>query len=358
MNPMTRYLAGVALLLAASTLTAAETGIHSAILPVPRTEQWWQDRHKAMNQRVSELGEKAQVIFIGDSITQGWEGAGKEVWARYYARRNAVNLGISGDRTQHVLWRLEHGNLEGIKPKAAVMMIGTNNSNGDDNTPDQIVEGVRAIVHVLREKVPDTKVLLLAIFPRGENFNAQRGKILQVNQVLRKLADNRSIYWIDFGYQFVNDDGLIPVSLMPDYLHLTPKGYVIWAQAIERRLASVIGDEAVAPGTAAAAANITGEWVWTIRAPDGNPVDAALILKQDGDKITGKFARGENRWLDIEEGKIAGNQFSWTVKRDRANGGTMVYKMSGGLENGQIKGIVKADVDGQEMTTEWSARRK
>ena len=108
---------------------------HSAVEPVPRNEQGWQSRQKLLNQRAAEAGEKAQVIFIGDSITQGWEGESKEVWAKYYAHRNAVNLGIGGDRTQHVLWRLDNGNLSGLKPKAAVVMIGTNNSNGEDNTP-------------------------------------------------------------------------------------------------------------------------------------------------------------------------------------------------------------------------------
>lgn len=218
---------------------------HSATEPLPRNEPWWQDRHKSFNQRVAETGEKAQVIFIGDSITQGWEGEGKEVWARFYTHRNAVNLGIGGDRTQHVLWRLDNGNLRGLKPKAAVVMIGTNNSNGDDNTPGQIVDGVTAIVTKLRDKLPQTKVLLLPIFPRGENFNNQRGKILQVNQVLRKLADEHNIFWLDFGHQFVNGDGSIPRDLMPDYLHLSPKGYGIWAEAIEDKLSAILGDAPV-----------------------------------------------------------------------------------------------------------------
>jgi beta-glucosidase len=221
---------------------------HSAVEPAPRPDRGWQDRQTSLNQRVSEAGEKAQVIFIGDSITQGWEGEGKQVWARYYARRNAVNLGISGDRTQHVLWRLDHGNLEGLKPKAAVVMIGTNNSNAEDNTPGQIAGGVAAIVKKLRDKLPETKVLLVAIFPRGENFNPQRGKLLQANQVLQRLADGKNVLWIDFGYRLVTAEGLIPHDLMPDYLHLTRRGYEIWAQAIEPTLSNVLGDPPVQPG--------------------------------------------------------------------------------------------------------------
>jgi lysophospholipase L1-like esterase len=218
---------------------------HSAIDPVPKPEQWWQDRAALITKKAKEAGNKAQVVFIGDSITQGWEGEGKDVWAKYYAHRNAVNLGIGGDRTQHVLWRLDNGNLETLHPKVAVVMIGTNNSNGEDNSPVQIVEGVRAIVAKLRQKLPDTKVLLLAIFPRSENFSVQRGKLAQINQALRRLADDQSVYWADFGHLFMDDLGTIPRDLMPDYLHLSPKGYGIWAEAIEDRLSSIIGDARV-----------------------------------------------------------------------------------------------------------------
>src|SRR5213594_991088 len=214
---------------------------HSANEAAPRNDPGWKDRQELLNQRTTEAGEKAQVIFIGDSITQGWEGEGKEVWAKYYAHRNAVNLGIGGDRTQHVLWRFDHGNLDGLKPKAAVIMIGTNNSNGEDNTVDQIADGVTAIVRKLRDRLPDTKILLLPIFPRGENFNNQRGKILQVNQVLQKLADGRNVLWVDFGYKFVTPEGRIPRDLMPDYLHLSPAGYEIWADSMEPVLGKILG---------------------------------------------------------------------------------------------------------------------
>lgn len=228
---------------------------HSAVQAAPRTDQGWQDRQKQLNQRAAEAGEKAKVIFIGDSITQGWEGAGKEVWARYYTGRNAVNLGIGGDRTQHVLWRLDNGNLTGLKPKAAVVMIGTNNSNGEDNTVEQIADGVSAIVRRLREKLPETKVVLVGIFPRGENPNPQRGKVLQVNQIIEKLADGQNVYWVDFGHRYVTAEGLIPRDLMPDYLHLTPAAYTIWAEAIEDLLSRIIGDERVKPTAALAPLN-------------------------------------------------------------------------------------------------------
>jgi lysophospholipase L1-like esterase len=214
---------------------------HSAVDSVPRPDQGWKDRQALLNKRAAEAGNKSELVFIGDSITQGWEGEGKQVWADHYAKYNAVNLGIGGDRTQHVLWRLDNGNLEGLSPKAAVVMIGTNNSNGEDNTIEQIAEGVRAIVEKLRQKLPNTKIILVAIFPRGENPNPQRGKILQVNQIIRKLADGQNVIWSDFGYKFVDEEGRIPREIMPDYLHLSPKGYEIWAESIERPLNRLLG---------------------------------------------------------------------------------------------------------------------
>lgn len=329
---------------------------HSAVEPVPRGEDWWQQRHRTINQRGAEVGDRAQVIFIGDSITQGWEGAGQEVWERYYAPRQALNLGISGDRTQHVLWRLDHGNLEGLRPKAAVVMIGTNNSNGEDHTVEQIADGVRAIVQKLRTRLPETKIILVAIFPRAENPGPQRGKLLQVNQVLQRLDDHRDVFFVDFGYKFVNDQGLIPRELMPDYLHLSPAGYAIWAESIEGLLAQLVGDTPVMP--AKAAADLSGEWIWTIRGPDGNPVEAPLELKQEGTRVTGRFARGPDRWLEIENGQVSGPNFSWTVKRDRPDGSLMVYTMTGTLQDGTITGQVTTTMDGRETTAEWSARRK
>ncbi len=348
------------LLLLMAALSPVSAFAHSAVEPVPRADQGWKDRQELLNKRAAEAGDKAQIIFIGDSITQGWEGEGKEVWAKYYAHRNAVNLGIGGDRTQHVLWRFDHGNLEGLKPRAAVVMIGTNNSNGEDNTVEQIADGVAAIVKKLREKLPQTKVLLLAIFPRSENPSPQRGKILQANQILQKLPDDQSVFWIDFGYKFVNSDGTIPHDLMPDYLHLSKRGYEIWAEAIEDKLSDVLGDtrvKAEQSGAGVSPAGLTGEWAWTMDTPNGT-VTAPLILRQDGEKVTGKFRRDENRWLEIENGKVNGNEFSWIVKRDRPNGETMTYEMTGKVEGDTITAKARTTLDGNETLKEWTAKRK
>ena len=332
---------------------------HSAIEPAPRTDKGWVDRQASFNATVAADGGKAQLIFIGDSITQGWEGEGKETWAKHYAHRNAINLGIGGDRTQHVLWRLDNGNLDGLKPKAAVVMIGTNNSNGEDNSPEQIVDGVRAIVDKLRTKLPGTKVLLVAIFPRAENFSAQRGKLAQINQALRRIADDKTVFWADFGHKFLNDDGTMPRELMPDYLHLSKKGYQIWADSIETQLSQLLGDAPVQAGVASGN-DVSGAWVLTISGPDGQPVDMPMTLKQEGARLTGQIVRGREagKFLEVTDGKVQGDTLAWTMRRDRPDGGTMVYSMSGKLVNGKIEGKTETTMDGNAVSRAWTAHRK
>src|SRR5262249_18782295 len=151
------------------------------------------------------------------------------------------------------------------------------------------------------------------------------------NQVLQKLADNENIFWIDFGYQFVSSDGTIPRELMPDYLHLSKRGYEIWAEAIEDKLSGVLGDTRVkaGPGNSASSASITGDWAMTLTGQDGQAFDFTLILKSDDGKVTGKISRGEDRWMQIENGQVNDNEFSWIVKRDRSDGSTMTYQVSG-----------------------------
>ena len=162
-------IASLAIFTLSISVLIAEEKPHSAVSPEHR-HSWWTLRNDAVNERVKQ-GD-VDFLFIGDSITHGWEGGGKKYWDKYYAPRKAVNMGFGGDRTQHVLWRLDHGHLEGISPKLAVLMIGTNNSNGDDNTAEEIADGIIAICKRIRTKCPKTKILILAIFPRkSESFS-------------------------------------------------------------------------------------------------------------------------------------------------------------------------------------------
>ena len=232
-------------------LSLAQEKPNDAIVPAPRDANWMK-RHDSFNERVKQGN--VDLVFIGDSITQGWEGNGKNVWAEYYAKRNAVNLGIGGDRTQHVLWRLDHGNIDGINPKLAVLMIGTNNSGS--NTSGQIAEGVKLIVEKLRAKLPNTKVLVLAIFPRADNFDAQKNKTEKgtkddakrkvnegANEIIQKLADNKMVYYLDIGPKFLAADGTLSREIMPDLLHLNETSYRIWAEATEPKVKELMGEK-------------------------------------------------------------------------------------------------------------------
>lgn len=189
---------------------------------------------------VAKKGE-AKVVFLGDSITAGWAGNGKEAF-KEYAKYDAANFGIGGDRVQHVLWRVENGEFEGIKPKAVVLMIGTNNSGTAENSPEQIAAGIKNIIAAIHKRSPDTKVLLLAIFPRGatEANNPGRAKNKAVNEIIAKLDDGKKVHFLDIGAKFLKPDGTLEKSVMPDLLHLNAASYQIWADAIREKLAALV----------------------------------------------------------------------------------------------------------------------
>ena len=229
---------------AASLVNAMVAHKNLAIIPVPRTGSIT-NRQTLVLERAKAAPGDYDIEFIGDSITQSWETRGSNVWNQYYGHRKVINMGVSGDATQHVLWRFENGQLDGIKAKVAVVMIGTNNSNKNKDGTDQytdndILEGVTAIVQQIRTRQPGTKVLLLGIFPRAKTFSPQRGRLLEIDQVLAKLDDGKNIFYLDFGSQYVESDGSISKEIMPDALHPNEAGYKIWANAIEPKLKELL----------------------------------------------------------------------------------------------------------------------
>jgi lysophospholipase L1-like esterase len=208
-----------------------------AATAAPR-EKGWMKRHEAF----IEIAKKGDIdlLFIGDSITDGWRGkAAKETWDRHFAPQKVANFGISGDRTQHVLWRLQNGELDGIKPKVIVMMIGTNNTGQDSAA--QIAEGIAAIVKTIGEKSGTTRVLLLAVFPRGDKADhPARAKIAEINKTISKLDDGNKVRYLDIGEKFLDKDGALTKDIMPDFLHLSAKGYEIWGAAINPMVQSML----------------------------------------------------------------------------------------------------------------------
>ena len=225
---------GLGAALTTSTLCAQETK-NPAVKPLNRDN----DRHKKFLQIVAK-GE-ADVIFIGDSITQGWEGAGKKAWADHFAPLKAVNLGIGGDQTGHVLWRITEGKeLEPIKPKVAVMMIGTNNTG--QHTAEQIAGGIKAIIEELHKQKPEMKILLLGVFPRAGGIKKEdtaappeklNSKIKAINEIIAKYDDGKTVFYKDIGAVFLESDGSLSRKVMPDLLHLSPEAYDRWAMAIK-----------------------------------------------------------------------------------------------------------------------------
>ncbi len=217
---------------------AAPAVANDTVTPVPRDDKWMK-RHELINSRA--VPGEVDEIFLGDSITAGWEGGGKAAWAKYFAHRKPMNAGIGGDRTQHVLWRLDNGNIRGITPKVAVLMIGTNNSQ--QNTPEQIAAGIKAIVAKLREKLPQTKVLLLGIFPRGADATDPRRKTNEAtNAIVKSLDDGTHVFYLDIGPKFLSADGTLDKKIMPDLLHLSGEGYEIWASSIDAKLGELLGE--------------------------------------------------------------------------------------------------------------------
>ncbi len=180
------------------------------------------------------------LVFIGDSITDGWRGGGKKVWDEAFGPLKPLNLGISGDRTQHVIWRLQNGELEGYEAKLSVIMIGTN--NGGDSKED-VAAGITAIVKECLKRQPKAKVLLLGIFPRGAKANdGGRAKNNLVNQIVAKLDDGgKTVKYLDIGDKFLDANKDLPKDIMPDALHPNAKGYQIWADAILPTIKEMMG---------------------------------------------------------------------------------------------------------------------
>jgi lysophospholipase L1-like esterase len=242
---MKKFFALLLTLFTASASLAQGTNSQSAaiknpaIIPATRSNPTnWLDRHEGFVRQAKAGG--IDLLFMGDSITDFWRNRGKTVWDKYYSQRHAANFGIGGDRTQHVLWRIENGELDGIDPKVIVLMIGTNNSNSD--SADQISEGVEKIVAAMRAKCPKSKILLLAIFPRNKPADnpTQMDTIHKVNQRIARLDDGKMVTFLDINHVFLGPDGAVPIDIMPDFLHPNEHGYELWAQAMEPTLAKML----------------------------------------------------------------------------------------------------------------------
>jgi lysophospholipase L1-like esterase len=213
--------------------------------PVPRLRDYpwmslttWRDRHETLVRIDPAAKAKAAVVFVGDSIIEGWD---NQSFEEHFAVHHALRLGIGGDKTQHVLWRITHGELDGMRPKVLVLLIGTNNLGHDQAPPPTVAAGISQVVDTVRARLPTTRLLVLGILPSGELPSAPlRAQIAATNPLVARLDDGAAIRYLDVGRHFLAADGRIPRELMADFLHPTPKGYRILAEAIEPTLREML----------------------------------------------------------------------------------------------------------------------
>jgi lysophospholipase L1-like esterase len=219
---------------------------NTALIPTGKLEQDsydWVARHEAVLQAQEQL--KPEIVMIGDSITHFWAGppesqrqSGVESWRDLFGKRAVLNMGFGWDRTQNVLWRLEHGEFAGLEPKCVVLNIGTNNftetAHARANTPAEVAEAIGVICARLHEISPQSRIVLMGVLPRGEKpDDPYRAKITELNKLLPQVAKLHKAIFLDIGSQFLNPDGTIPSSLMFDFCHPSEQGYAIWAKALK-----------------------------------------------------------------------------------------------------------------------------
>lgn len=241
------------LLLPCSAAPAPHTVL--AATPLSRMDlPWWRARFAAKQQELH--AHKVDLLFLGDSITQDYELHGPPewrdfapVWQRYYGDRNAVNLGFNGDATSHLLWRIEHGETDGIKPKAAVILIGANNLGRLHWAPQDTVAGIEAIILQLRHRLPDTRLLLLGVLPSDRSAWASHATV-EINRALAaRYQHGEEVTYIDVGPVFMKNgrldrDLFLDPKLTPPAapLHPSAEGQALMAATIEPALAAMMGD--------------------------------------------------------------------------------------------------------------------
>jgi len=240
-----RQLAALVLLFTLTPAAAREQAHEVADQPVPRridydwmTVEQWHENHQrllaARDQAAAAGAGAARVVWLGDSITEWWPRVGEDSWSEHWQPRGSLNLGLGGDSTQHLLWRLRHGALDQLQPRVVVLAIGTNNLHLSGHDDETIVAGIEAVIGELRARLPAADIVVSAILPRGRRgSDPLRGRIRAINAALeQRLADRDGITLVDAGSRMLGDDGSIDRAIMRDYLHLTDAGYRRWAGAL------------------------------------------------------------------------------------------------------------------------------
>jgi acetyl esterase/lipase/lysophospholipase L1-like esterase len=266
---------------------AVDVSSNTALVPVPKLEEDsydWYARHAEVLRIKDRLN--PEIVLIGDSITHFWGGEPKAAqangpasWRATFGPYRTLNLGFGWDRIQNVLWRLDHGELDGLHPRVIVLHIGTNNTTDTEharkNTPAEIAEGVRAIFRRLRAKTPEARIVLMAVFPREQKpDHPRRQHIAEINRLLSELGQLPGVTWLDIGPKMLQPDGAISPEIMRDFCHPTEKGYRIWGDALAPLLAARTPARPESPGEIA-------QHERTLLWPDVAPVGDGSYEKAD-----------------------------------------------------------------------------
>ena len=202
-------------------------------------DYWWANRFLSRHQAIEKVkGGSVDVVLLGDSIMHFWEWRHPESWAKFTAGRTVLNLGYGGDRTQNVIWRIEHGELDGYDAKCVVLMIGTNNNSSENTNPANVAAAIAKIVTMIRARQPKAKIVLHPIFPRGASASSPRhakarARNDKTNELLKAFAERDGrVVWVDFNAKLIDASGWTPKSLMPDEIHPSDAGYDIWMEAL------------------------------------------------------------------------------------------------------------------------------
>lgn len=212
-------------------------GVNPSTYPMQRYgEKWWKDRWDAQNKDASSAKD-AKIVFLGDSITQAWEGPGKAAWDTHFAPLGALNWGYSGDRTEHLIWRLQNGDIQRVSPEVAVILIGTNNTGHDQRPAEQTAAGIKKVIDDLGWKWPNTKVVLMSVSPRGATVEDPLRKLnTEIDETVKSYADGKRVHFLDINDKFLDENGNLSKEIFPDLLHLSPAAYETWAEALILKL--------------------------------------------------------------------------------------------------------------------------
>ncbi len=239
-------------------------------------DDWWMARHQQKLQEVATSADEIDLVFIGDSITHFMDDRAPGLVERTFPEMKHLNLGYSADRTENVLWRLQNGEIAGLSPKVVVLMIGTNNTGHRRDPFEVTLGGIRLIVEELRKQLPEAKVLLLSIFPRGETAEDPLRRLNEsINSQLPRLADGRFVFHLDINEAFLNEDSRLPEAVMPDLLHPNQKGYEIWLAEIQPKVQEILAMEQLP----------TPPEIWAEFDPDAGDYKEEIVREETRDGV-------------------------------------------------------------------------